>query len=443
MMMIALLPKIYVNKTDFQSHRWKDNIVRKYIKFDHENHNSVFPFLVLMTMVILQLFLHLMWLMPANPGMTQDMLRQINLPTIDISDQAERHIIIARGTETEWQGHPSTLLMPDGKTIFCVWQGRRDSSREHGAPAGYLKRSDDGGLAWSDYIEVPASWLETGRGHPTIHFLVDGEGVARLFVICRDADRTTFLQAISADGGETWSEMRPIGLIDPDGEPIVGWTAPITILEAAGPDGIKKHLMWYERSPDGSPSVGVIWQSASYDGGLTWGESKAVVDTAGASEPSVVRSPDGRQLLMLIREQHRELNSFFAVSGDEGETWSEPQQLPLALTGDRHLARYAPDGRLIILFRPVLPLPLRSQRDLMDSHFTAWVGRYEDIINGREGQYLVKLIHSYQGSDHTYPGLEVLPDGTFVGTTYIKYRPGPELHSVVCVRFRLDDFESP
>jgi hypothetical protein len=29
----------------------------------------------------------------------------------------------------------------------------------------------------------------------------------------------------------------------------------------------------------------------------------------------------------------------------------------------------------------------------------------------------------------------VLPDGTVVATTYIKYRPGPERNSVVSVRF--------
>ena len=197
--------------------------------------------------------------------------------------------------------------------------------------------------------------------------------------------------------------------------------------------------MWYERARDGRPTVGVIWQSASYDGGLTWGESKPVVDKAGASEPAAVRSPDGKQLLLLIRENERRLNSLFSVSDDDGETWSESRELPLALTGDRHLARYAPDGRLVIVFRPVPPGRRAGLSTFSGSHFTAWVGRYEDIIEGREGQYLVKLLHSHAGGDHTYPGLELLPDGTFVGTTYIKYRPGPELHSVVSVRFRVKD----
>ena len=377
-------------------------------------------------------------------------LMRIGLPTVDISGQEERHTIIARGSETDWQGHPHTLLLPDGKTMYCVWQAREgvtpDNDGEgsqtqfHGTGSPFLKKSDDGGRTWSERIVTPASWLEIGRGAPTIHRLVDADGKARLFVFCRDQDRTTFLQAVSEDDGETWSDLRPPPLSEPRGGPITGWTAPISILEAAGPGSKRRHLMWYERSREGRPRPGVIWQSASYDGGLSWGESRPVVDKAGASEPAVVGSPDGRRLLLMIRENDRELNSLFSVSEDEGETWSAAQELPLALTGDRHLARYAPDGRLVVVFRPRSPSRMSpAEWNAKNSHFTAWVGRFEDIVEGREGQCLVKLLHSYGGVDHTYPGLELFPDGTFVATTYIKYRPGPDLHSVVSVRFRLDE----
>ena len=71
------------------------------------------------------------------------------------------------------------------------------------------------------------------------------------------------------------------------------------------------------------------------------------------------------------------------------------------------------------------------------THFIAWVGRYEDIASGRDGSYRIKLLHSHRGGDNGYPGLELLPDGTFVATTYIKYREGPEKNSVVSTRFTL------
>lgn len=376
--------------------------------------------------------------MSANVRNT-DPKKRIGIPTVDISDQTERHTVLARGTETEWNGHPSTVLLPNGRTIYCVWQGRRDGTRKHGAPAGYMKRSDDGGRTWSDYLDLPDSWLEIGRGAPVIHRLGDDEGHGRLFVFCRDQERTTFLQAVSEDEGQTWTEMRPIGLANPNDAPIKGWTAPITILEARNSNGRRKHLMWYERSRDGKPAPGTIWQSASYDGGLTWGESKPVVDRAGASEPAALRSPDGKQLMLLIREQNREMNSLYALSDDEGESWSQPKELPLALTGDRHLPRYSHDGRLIIVFRPVTPGEWRRLYDYPDGYCTAWIGSYEDIVAEREGECLVRLVKSHCGADHTYPGVEVLPDGTFVVTTYIKYRPGNELQSIVGVRFRLEE----
>jgi hypothetical protein len=371
--------------------------------------------------------------------MTNDPCKHIDLSIVDLSEQTERQVFVARGTDIEWNGHPSTVLLPDGKTIFCVWQARRDGTSKHGAQGGFMKRSDDGGRSWSDYLDLPANWREIGRGSPTIQRLVDGQGKARLFVFCRDENRTTFLVGVSEDDGATWSELRPIGLAEPEAGPITGWTAPITILETTAPDGRRRHLMWYERSRDGKPEPGVIWQSASYDGGLTWGESKPVVDKGGSCEPSCIRSPDGSQLLLLIREESREFNSLMATSDDEGQTWSVPRELPLALRGDRLLPRYAADGRLVIVFRPVPLGEYRLPWDYPDGYCTAWVGHYEDLVEGHEGEFLIRLLRSYRGADHTYPGLELLPDGTFVATTYVKYRPGAELHSIVSVRFRLDE----
>jgi hypothetical protein len=100
-------------------------------------------------------------------AMNRKLCTQINLPIVDLSGQTQRHVFVARGSEIDWNGHPSTVLMPDGRTIFCVWQARRDGTPQHGAPAGYMKRSDDGGLTWSDYLNLPANWREIGRGSPT------------------------------------------------------------------------------------------------------------------------------------------------------------------------------------------------------------------------------------------------------------------------------------
>lgn len=196
-----------------------------------------------------------------------------------------------------------------------------------------------------------------------------------------------------------------------------------------------------QRGPADKPSdqsTQAIWQAVSTDGGLTWEDYRKVCELPGAvpCEPEVVRSPDGGQLACLMRENSRRLNSLVMFSDDEGRTWTPPREAPRGLTGDRHMSCYAPDGRLVVVFRD------RAVGSQTYGHYVAWVGAYEDIRDGRPGQYRVKLLHSHAGPDCGYSGLECLPDGTLVATTYIKYRPGPEKHSIIGVRFKLPEIDA-
>jgi hypothetical protein len=343
------------------------------------------------------------------------------MPTIDISGETNRHSVVAAGTKSVYQGHPHTLLLPDGKTIYCVWT----LIHGHGAPR--MKRSDDGGKTWSELLALPEGWAPYGHC-PTLHRIIAPDKKERLLLMDRTGRTINFAQATSRDNGKTWTPMTPNGL--------KGIVAPISIV---GVDGGKKHLMWTHRGAgDRDKSPLAVWQAESTDAGLTWKNYHKVCQVAGKDpcEPAVIRSPNGRQLLMLIRENKHKGNSLMMLSDDEGKTWSKPVETSWGLTGDRHCPKYAPDGRLVVVFRDVAqPCPPRG-------HFVAWVGRYEDIVNGREGQYRIKLMHHHgRAGDCGYPGLELLPDGTFVATTYIKHKPGPEKHSVVSVRFKLDEID--
>jgi hypothetical protein len=142
---------------------------------------------------------------------------------------------------------------------------------------------------------------------------------------------------------------------------------------------------------------------------------------------------------MLIRDFAKggRYNSLYAVSDDEGTTWSRPKRLPASLTGDRHCPIYAPDGRLVVLMRDKLP----GTQSPTSGHFIAWVGRYEDILAGKPGQYRVKLLHSHAGGDCAYPSIHLLPNGDFIATTYIKYDLGPRHQSTVSTRFNLPEID--
>ena len=122
-------------------------------------------------------------------------------------------------------------------------------------------------------------------------------------------------------------------------------------------------------------------------------------------------------------------------SNDEGVTWSKPEELPAALTGDRHQGLYAPDGRLVISFRD------RTHQSPTPGDWVMWVGSYDDIVQRREGQYRVRLMDNTKGADCTYPAVELLPDGTFVITTYGHWIKD-QAPFIVSVRFKLEEIDS-
>lgn len=347
------------------------------------------------------------------------------LPTLDLSSDSARQVVIAQGTRDTYQGHPTTLLLPDGKTMFCVW------TQGHGGPCGPLKRSDDSGKTWSDLLPVPENW-KTTRNCPALYRLTDPQGVTRLIIYAgqgpggtRHPDNGTMQRSVSLDDGKTWSPMESIDL-----ECVMPFCTIMPVV-----DGKKLIGLTNIRRPGETKDKhsNVIAQSESTNGGLTWRPWRILVDLGDLKpcEPEVVRSPDGKQLLCLIRENIRSEPAHFITSDDEGKTWSEVKALPTGLHGDRHKAVYAKDGRLVVCFRDM------GKGSPTHGHFVAWVGRYEDIISSKDGEYKIKLLHSYKGSDCGYPGLELLPDGTVVSTTYVKYRPGPEQNSVLSTRFTL------
>ncbi len=342
------------------------------------------------------------------------------LPVVDLSNDIARQVVIARGSAETYQGHPTTLLMPDGKTIYAVW------TLGHGGTSGPMARSDDAGLTWTRLDDKLPPNYSKHRNCPSIYRLVDKGGKDRLWVFSAHPQMP---RIVSEDGGKTWLEMPELGF------PCVMTFSSIVKLR----DGA--HLGLYHRGPEGKDKAPLeVLQSITTDGGVSWSEPHVVakVDGKNPCEPYVFRSPDGSELCCLMRENTHKGRSLMMFSRDEGKTWSTPIDTPWGLTGDRHAGVQTKDGRLVIAFRDqALKSPTRG-------HFVAWVGKYEDISQSRPGQYRIKLLHSHARNvgDCGYPGMELLPDGTIVATTYVKYREGPEQNSVVSVRFKLAETDA-
>lgn len=340
---------------------------------------------------------------------------QSNMPWIDVSTHQSRQTVISQGTESLYNGHPTTVYDKSTKTIYCTW------SYNHGGKAGFFASSTDAGKTWK-HMKAPKDW-QRGSNCPSIYRLKDKKGVERMFIF---AAWPNMMMTYSEDNGQTWSEMKSLN------KPCIMAFSSIIQLK----DGTHLGLYHRGRGDHDRPPL-EIWGANSLDGGVTWEKSFLVSKVEGRSpcEPYVFRSPNGRELCCIMRENERKGNSLMTFSTDEGKTWTKPIETPWGLSGDRHHLKYTKDGRLIAVFRDM------AHMSPMKGHFVAWVGHYKDLKENTTGQYRIKLLHSYAGSDCGYPGLEVLDDDTVVATTYIDMSPTKEKHSIVSVRFKLSELD--
>jgi hypothetical protein len=341
--------------------------------------------------------------------------RGYTIPFLDLAAETQRQVIVDR-EPGQYLGHPTTVLLEDQKTILCVYP------KGHGKGALVLKRSRDSGLTWSDRLPVPENW-STSQETPTIHRTIDRQGRKRLIVF---SGLYPIRMSVSENDGETWTPLAPVG----DFGGIVAMSDVVRLKDGKYAAFFHDDGRFISATPN-SPGF-KVYKILSGDGGLTWGAPVVIArhPDAHLCEPGIIRSPDGKQLAMLMRENSRKFNSFVSFSNDEGVTWSQPRELPGALTGDRHAGKYAKDGRLFITFRDTThESPTRGD-------WVAWVGRYTDIVKGTEGSYRVRLMDNHKGHDAAYPGVEILADGTIVTTTYGHWTLG-EMPYIVSVRLKL------
>ncbi len=160
-------------------------------------------------------------------------------------------------------------------------------------------------------------------------------------------------------------------------------------------------------------------------------------------ESFAIRSPDRKEIALLIRENRHTGCSMMCFSRDEGVTWTAPVDTAPELTGDRHEGVILPDGRYFIAFRD------RMIDSTTYGQYVAWVGTYEDLRNARPGALRIHLLMNWTGAkapdgtkldgwvgDTGYSGVELLPNGELLCTTYSKHWPDARKQSVVCTRHK-------
>ncbi len=360
-------------------------------------------------------------------------------------------------------GHPDSVLLKNGDILTFYPKG-------HGKGAALSRRSTDGGVTFIDGVKNPPKSWEGSRETPTVYRLEFNDPATpdKLLLVCGNpkwgTEPTTggFNCSLSCDEGETWSEFE----LFYKGMNTIVAMASLTRLKENGKFADKWMALFHDRHFHNYKTI----LSFDKDGKMHWSKPekyfanyRGIEKGSNMCEVECIRSEHGKgdELCLLTRSNTKKINSLITFSKDEGKTWSEPVELPAALNGERHKADYLPDGRLIITFRSIERDPKRNEiykekgherRKWYSEGWIAWVGTYDDLKNGREGQYRIKIAHTYlnyqsepdivANGDCGYCGNVVLDDGTFVTSTYGIFTADEKRHTyIVSKRIRLADVD--
>ncbi|MBQ4243530.1 MAG: exo-alpha-sialidase [Clostridia bacterium] len=371
------------------------------------------------------------------------------IPQLDLSavpagaDEKYRELyeLVTVDDSLPYLGHPDSVLLKNGD-ILTVYPSA------HGKGAIRSRISRDGGKTYLNAdSRQPGSW-KNSRETPTVYRLEFSDGTPDKLLLVSGNPRwgnepTTggFNFSLSDNEGESWSEFE---LCFPylNGEKLccVVAMASLTRLKEDG-KFIDKWMALFHTDPGFVNYKTVL----SFENGRpVWSEPEPYFQqyrdiefASGMCEVECVRSDGGRgdELCLITRSNRKTCNSLLSFSTDEGRTWSEPVFAPGALNGERHKAEYLCDGRLFITFRSIERDPgkvkkysEREGRGWYSEGWIAWVGTYDDLKNGREGQYRIKIAHTYlpgqtapgvcANSDVGYCGNVVIDGKTVVTSTY-------------------------
>lgn len=381
--------------------------------------------------------------------------KDYTIPQIDLSvppehlDESLRYLFTP-STVDEGQGylgHPDSVLLKNGDILTFFPEG-------HGKGRTLSRISHNGGKTYPDTIENPPKSWETSLETPTVYRLefTERNFADKLILICGNPKWPGvptpggFNVSLSSDEGKTWSEYeRFYGYENKDFSctPIVPMSS-LTKLKENGKFVDKWMGLFHECVP-GRRFVNYKTILTFDDAGnMHWSKPeryfkayRGIEKNSNMCEVECVRADGGTgdELMLITRSNTKKINSLLSFSRDEGKTWSKPVEAPAALNGERHHAEWLPDGRLFITFRSIerdaQKLAKNYEKKTMHWYsegWIAWVGTYDDLKNGREGQYRLKIAHTYlnnqtapcitANADTGYCGNVVLPDGTVVTSSY-------------------------
>lgn len=370
---------------------------------------------------------------------------QVDLSVMPANTPDELKYLFENTTVDEGQGylgHPDSVLLKNGDILTFFPEG-------HGKGKTLSRISCDGGKSYTKTIEnPPASWAGS-KETPTVYRLEFSEHnfTDKLILICGDpkwaneTSRGGFDCSLSSDEGKTWSEYESFYTKQDENTyyAIVAMSS-LTRLKENGKFVDKWMGLFHERDFINYKTI----LTFDANGKMQWSkpvpyfsEYRKIEKASNMCEVECVRSQGGQgdELMIITRSNSKKINSLLSFSSDEGKTWSKPFEAPSALNGERHKADYLPDGRLFITFRSIERDPKKLKKNYekkgrcwYSEGWIAWVGSFDDLKNGKEGDFRIKVAHTYlnyqnepsitANADTGYCGNVILADGTAVTSSY-------------------------
>lgn len=362
--------------------------------------------------------------------------RQITLmKTVPYYDLPEKFVTDvhkpADGDANQYFGQPDMIRTKTGRLITAFPQG-------HGHGPLIMKYSDDDGETWIQKNDIPSSWA-TSMETPTMYVLNLADGTERIMLITAMPNwsgnqnggwRTSY----SDDNGETWTEYQLFHPKNEDGSnrwTIVGMSSLIQLKDEDGNDRQAWMGIYHDYGYTNYKSI----LTFDENGNEQWSDPEPILSPYRNIESSnqlcelgLFRSPDGKRIVALARNQTHQGYAMMTYSDDEGETWSKPTNLPGNLAGERHKVVYDPiSDRLVITYRDILYDKdgngvHDNSNDWVAGEWVMWVGSYEDLMTQGDGDYMVTIAYDYapneKSGDTGYAGLLVLDDGTLMMDSY-------------------------
>lgn len=258
---------------------------------------------------------------------------------------------------------PVITPLSDGTLIACQHVGRSlDSADNHIE----VLRSADGGRTWVNEGSIH------GEGHPGDGWAYRGPGISeapdgrlvmtatrfetkggQLYNLDTEAlQRPEMLLFWSEDRGRTWSPPQVVPVDLPPEK--YTWNGAGGLLQLAPDRWMYPLETWKPEGYEGPPDQKAA-AVFSVDQGRTWSEFTAVADDPTGAllwwDQMGAILPDGRIYTMLWVHQYgtsEDLNNHYAMSEDQGRTWSKPR--PTNLRGQVCAPIPLPDGRVAAIY---------------------------------------------------------------------------------------------